>query len=99
MIFGQHLHRPTFLCLSDSLLFLNPCIAYSHDTLQTLSEWQSVIAVSLNLGDQVGLVKPAKLCIQTQRGWTHGTGCWRQWFCTPVPLGELELEYIHFANT
>ena len=42
-----------------------------------VSEWRSVIAVSLNVGGGVRLIKPAKLCmctqtLQTQRGRTHG---------------------------
>ena len=51
-----------------------------------VSEWRSVIAVSLNVGGGVRLIKPAKLymctqkTLQTQRGRTHGAGCVRQWF-------------------
>ena len=52
-----------------------------------------MIAVSLNVGGGVRLIKPAKLCmctqtLQTQRGRTHGAGCVRQWFRTAEPLGE-----------
>ena len=53
----------------------------------------SVIAVSLNVGGGIRLIKPAKLCMCTQtlriqRGQTHGAGCVRQWFRTAEPLGE-----------
>ena len=62
-----------------------------------VSEWRSVIAVSLNVGGGVRLIKPAKLCmctqtLQTQRGRTHGAGCVRQWFRTAEPLGERRYE-------
>ena len=30
--------------------------------------------------------------LQTQRGWTHGAGCVRQWFHTTEPLGERRYE-------
>ena len=56
-----------------------------------VSEWRSVIAVSLNVGGGVRLINPAKLytCTQkhykTQRGRTHGAGCERQ--CS-VPLSH-----------
>ena len=56
-----------------------------------------MIAVSLNVGGGVRLIKPAKLCmctqtLQTQRGRTHGAGCVRQWFRTAEPLGERRYE-------
>ena len=61
-----------------------------------------MIAVSLNVGGGVRLIKPAKLCmctqtLQTQRGRTHGAGCVRQWFHTAEPLGERRYEnwYTH----
>ena len=62
-----------------------------------VSEWRSVIAVSLNVGGGVRLIKPAKLymctqTLQTQRGRTHGAGCVRQWFRTAEPLGERRYE-------
>ena len=62
-----------------------------------VSEWRSVIAVSLNVGGGVRLIKLAKLCmctqtLQTQRGRTHGTGCVRQRFRTAEPLGERRYE-------
>ena len=62
-----------------------------------VSEWRSVMAVSLNVGGGVRLIKPAKLymctqTLQTQRGRTHGTGCVRQWFRTAEPLGERRYE-------
>ena len=49
-----------------------------------------MIAVSLNVGGGIRLIKPAKLykTLQTQRGRTHGAGCVRQWFRTAEPLGE-----------
>ena len=64
---------------------------------KVVSEWRSVIAVSLNVGGGVRLIKPAKLCfarktLQTQRGRTHGAGCVRQWFRTAEPLGERRYE-------
>ena len=64
-----------------------------------------MIAVSLNVGGGVRLIKPAKLCmctqtLQTQRGRTHGAGCVRQWFRTAEPLGERRYEnwntHTHF---
>ena len=62
-----------------------------------VSEWRSVIAVSLNVGGGVRLIKPAKLCmctqiLQTQRGRTHSAGCVRQWFRTAELLGERRYE-------
>ena len=56
-----------------------------------------MIAVSLNVGGGVRLIKPAKLCmcsqtLQTQWGRTHGAGCVRQWFRTAEPLGERRYE-------
>ena len=55
------------------------------------------VAVSLNVGGGVRLIKPAKLhvqakTLQTQRGRTHGAGCVRQWFRTAEPLGERRYE-------
>ena len=42
-----------------------------------------MIAVSLNVGGGVRLIKPAKLCMCTQNTTrTHGAGCVRQGFCT-----------------
>ena len=62
-----------------------------------VSQWRSVIAVSLNVGGGVHLIKPAKLysarkTLQTQRGRTHGAGCVWQWFRTAQPLGERRYE-------
>ena len=56
-----------------------------------------MIAVPLNVGGGVRLIKPAKLCmctqtLQTQRGRTHGAGCVRQWFRTAEPLGKRRYE-------
>ena len=66
---------------------------------KVVSERRSVIAVSLNVGGGVRLIKPAKLYMFTQNSTnttrTHGAGCVRQWFCTAEPLGELELEHTH----
>ena len=53
-----------------------------------VSEWWSVIAVSLNVGGGVRLIKPAKLYICTQ---THYR-CVRPWFHTAEPLGERRYE-------
>ena len=68
----------------------------SSELEKVVSEWRSVIAVSLNVGGGVRLIKPAKLYIrktlQTQRGRTHGAGCVRQWFRTAEPLGERRYE-------
>ena len=54
-----------------------------------------VIAVSLNVGGGICLIKPAKLCMCTQKHYkhnkdrrTHRTGCVWQWFRTAEPLGE-----------
>ena len=62
-----------------------------------VSEWRSVIAVSLNVGDGVRLIKPAKLCtcthtLQTRRGRKHGAVCARPWLRTAAPLGERRYE-------
>ena len=62
-----------------------------------VSEWRSVIAVSLNVGGGVRLIKPAKLYMCTQNT-TNTTGtdarhrCVRQWFRTPEPLGKRRYE-------
>ena len=58
-----------------------------------VSEWRSVIAMSLNIGGGVRLIKAAnctcaRKTLQTQRGRTHGAGCVRQWFRTAELLGE-----------
>ena len=58
-----------------------------------VSEWRSVIAMSLNVGGGVRLIKPANCAgarkiLQTQRGRTHGAGCVQQWFRNAEPLGE-----------
>ena len=57
-----------------------------------VSEWRSVIAVSLNVGGGIRLIKPAKLCMYTQNTTnttrTHSSGCVRPWFRTAEPLGE-----------
>ena len=60
-----------------------------------VSEWRSVIAVSVNVGGGVRLIKPVHVhanTLQTQRGRTHGTGCVRIWFRTAEPLGERRYE-------
>ena len=63
-----------------------------------VSEWGSVIAVSLNVGGGVRIIKLAKLymctqkTLQTQRGQMHRAGCVRQWFRTAEPLGEHRYE-------
>ena len=57
-----------------------------------------MIAVSLDVGGGVRLIKPAKLsmCTQnttkTKRGRTHGAGCVWQWFRTAEPQGERRYE-------
>ena len=56
-----------------------------------------MIAVSLNIGSGIRLIKPAKLActrktLQTQQGRTQGAGCVRQWFRTAEPLGERRYE-------
>ena len=56
----------------------------------------SVIAVSLNVGGGIRLIKLAKLCMCTQNTTnttrTHSAGCVRQWFRTAEPLGERSYE-------
>ena len=63
---------------------------------RVVSEWRLVIAVSLNVGGGVRLIKPACPCArktqQTQRGRKHGAGCARPWFRTAEPLGERRYE-------
>ena len=62
-----------------------------------VSEWRSVIAVSLNVGGGVRLIKPAKLCMCTQNT-TNKTRTdarrryVRQWFRTAELLGERRYE-------
>ena len=57
-----------------------------------------MIAVSLNVGGGVRLIKPAKLVhvhantLQTRQGRTHGAGCVRPWLHTAEPLGERRYE-------
>ena len=56
-----------------------------------------MIAVSLNVGCGVCLIKPAKLCMCTQNTTnTMRTAAWhvcvRQWFRTAEPLGERRYE-------
>ena len=62
-----------------------------------VSEWRSVIAVSLNVGGGVRLIKPAKLCMCRQN--TNNTKrtdarrrCLREWFRTTEPLGKCHYE-------
>ena len=64
-----------------------------------VSEWRSVIAVSLNIRGCVRLIKSAKLymCIQKhykhdESGRTHSAGCARSWFRTVETLGERRYE-------
>ena len=63
-----------------------------------VSEWRSVIAVSLNVVGGVRLIKTGKTVhvhantLQTRRGRTHGAGCARPWFRTAEPLGERRYE-------
>ena len=57
-----------------------------------------MIAVSLNVGGGVRLIKPAKLCMCTQKHYKHNKdgrtapGVSRQWFRTVEPLGERRYE-------
>ena len=56
-----------------------------------------MIAVSLNVGGGVRLIKPAnctcaRKTLQTQRGRRHGAGCVRQWFRTAESLWERRYE-------
>ena len=59
-----------------------------------VSEWRSVIAVSLNVGNFIKLYQTGKTVhvhaktLQTQRGRMHGAGCARPWFRTADSLGE-----------
>ena len=62
-----------------------------------VSKWRSVIAVSLNVGSGVRLIKPAKLCMCMQN--TINTTrtdsrrrCVQQWFRTAEPLRECRYE-------
>ena len=64
-----------------------------------VSEWRSVIAVSLNVGGDVRLIKPAKLCMCMQNTTnTTRTDARRrvcaQWFRTAEPLGERRYEVV-----
>ena len=68
-----------------------------------VSEWRSVIAVSLNVGGGVRLIKPAKLCMCTQNTTnTTRTDAWRRVFAAMVPYrwatrgtSLRELQYSH----
>ena len=58
-----------------------------------VSEWRSVIAVSLNVGGGIRLIKPAKLCMCKQHitnttRQMNGARCVRQWFHIAEPLRE-----------
>ena len=63
-----------------------------------VSEWWSMIAVSLNVGGGVRLIKLAKVymfmqnTLQTRRGRMHGAGRARPWFRTAEPLRECRYE-------
>ena len=72
-----------------------------------VSEWRSVIAVSLNVGGGVRLIKPAKLCMYTQNTTNTTRTDARRWVCAAmVPYrwatrgtSLRELEYTHtYAN-
>ena len=63
-----------------------------------VSEWRSVIAVSLNVGGGVRLqtgktVHVHANTLQTRRGRTHGPGCAWPWLRTVEPLGEGRYEH------
>ena len=68
-----------------------------------VSEWRSVIAVSLNVGGGVRLIKPAKLCLCTQNTTNTTRTDARRWVCAAmVPYrwatrgtSLRELEYTH----
>ena len=68
-----------------------------------VSKWRSVIAVSLNVGDGVRLIKPAKLCMYTQNTInTTRTAAQRQVCAAMIPYrwatrgtSLRELEYTH----
>ena len=57
-----------------------------------------MIAVLLNVGGGVRLIKPAKLYMCMQKHYKHkedgrtAPGCVRQWFRTAEPLGERRYE-------
>ena len=58
-----------------------------------VSEWRSVIAVSLNFGGGVPYQTSKTVhvhanTLQTHRGQTHSAGCVQQWFHTAEPLGK-----------
>ena len=61
-----------------------------------VSEWRSVIAVSLNVGGGVRLIKPAKLymCSQNTTNTTR-TDARRRVCAAMVPLRELEYTHTH----
>ena len=73
---------------------------YPHQVCSELeivvSEWPSVIAVSLNIGGGVRLSTSKAV----RRGRTHGAGCVRLWFRTAEPLGERRYEnWITYKHT
>ena len=57
---------------------------------KVVSDWRSVIAVSLKFGGGIRLIKPANLYMCTQKHYKHNkNGCTAQaWFCITEPLGE-----------
>ena len=58
-----------------------------------VSEWVSVIAVSLNVAlSNRQNCTCARQTLQTQGGRTHGAGCVRLWFRTAEPLEERRYE-------
>ena len=65
-----------------------------------VSEWPSVIAVSLNIGRGGGGASALSTSKTVRRGRTHGAGCVRLWFRTAEPLGERRYEnWITYKHT
>ena len=65
-----------------------------------VSEWPSVIAVSLNIGGGGGGASALSTSKTVGRGRTHGAGCVRLWFRTAEPLGERRYEnWITYKHT
>ena len=57
-----------------------------------VSEWRSVITVSLNVGGGVKTVHVHANTLHARRRRTHGASCARPWFRTAEPLGERRYE-------
>ena len=82
---------------SFALFNFKAVIGYFHELEKVVSEWRSVIAVSLNVGGGVRFIKPAKLYMCTQNTTNTTRTHARHGVCaamvpTAEPLGECRYE-------